>query len=51
MEFGYCNTGDWMERCTALVEHRSGEMEIIHWADKIHKREKNIATKSVKQGV
>ena len=45
----YCNTGDWVESCTALVEHRSGEMEILHWAHEMHKREQNIAAKSIKQ--
>ncbi|UEM05361.1 UDP-2,3-diacylglucosamine diphosphatase [Skermanella rosea] len=28
----YCNDGDWVESCTALVEHESGELEIINWA-------------------
>jgi len=27
----YCNDGDWVESCTALVEHESGELEILHW--------------------
>lgn len=27
----YCNDGDWVESCTALVEHESGELEIIPW--------------------
>lgn len=45
----YCNTGDWVESCTALVEHRNGEMEILHWADEMRKREQNIAAKSIKQ--
>lgn len=30
--FTYLNTGDWVESCTALVEHEDGRMEIIHWA-------------------
>jgi len=30
----YCNDGDWVESCTALVEHMSGELEILHWADR-----------------
>jgi len=30
----YCNDGDWVESCTALVEHMDGQLEIIHWADK-----------------
>lgn len=27
----YLNTGDWVESCTALVEHLDGRMEIIEW--------------------
>jgi UDP-2,3-diacylglucosamine pyrophosphatase LpxH len=27
----YCNDGDWVESCTALVEHANGKLEIIHW--------------------
>jgi UDP-2,3-diacylglucosamine pyrophosphatase LpxH len=27
----YGNSGDWVESCTALVEHHSGEWEIITW--------------------
>lgn len=27
----YYNTGDWVESCTALVEHFDGRMEIIEW--------------------
>jgi UDP-2,3-diacylglucosamine pyrophosphatase LpxH len=28
----YMNDGDWVESCTALVEHGDGRMEIIDWA-------------------
>lgn len=28
----YCNDGDWVESCSALVEHHDGRLEIIHWA-------------------
>jgi len=27
----YCNTGDWIENCTALVETETGEIRIINW--------------------
>jgi UDP-2,3-diacylglucosamine pyrophosphatase LpxH len=27
----YCNDGDWVESCTALVEHRDGRIELIDW--------------------
>jgi UDP-2,3-diacylglucosamine pyrophosphatase LpxH len=29
----YCNDGDWVESCTALVEHHDGSLAIVHWAD------------------
>jgi UDP-2,3-diacylglucosamine pyrophosphatase LpxH len=29
--FTYINTGDWVESCTAVVEHEDGRMEIIAW--------------------
>lgn len=35
----YYNDGDWVEGCTALVEHDDGRMEVLHWADEIAKRE------------
>jgi UDP-2,3-diacylglucosamine pyrophosphatase LpxH len=34
----YYNDGDWVESCTALVEHEDGRMEILHWADEIAAR-------------
>lgn len=27
----YCNDGDWVESCSALVEHFDGRLELIHW--------------------
>ncbi len=29
----YCNDGDWVESCTALVEREDGTLALIHWAD------------------
>jgi len=29
----YCNSGDWVESCTALVEHFDGRLELIDWID------------------
>ena len=37
-EIDYYNDGDWVEGCTALVEHRDGRMEILHWAEEIAAR-------------
>jgi UDP-2,3-diacylglucosamine pyrophosphatase LpxH len=35
-DFGtaYYNCGDWVESCTALVEHHDGRFEIIRWSDR-----------------
>ncbi len=27
----YLNTGDWVESCTALVEHHDGRLELLDW--------------------
>ncbi len=35
----YYNDGDWVEGCTALVEHYDGTMEILHWAEEMQRRE------------
>ncbi|HEX4615111.1 MAG TPA: UDP-2,3-diacylglucosamine diphosphatase, partial [Stellaceae bacterium] len=29
----YCNDGDWVESCTALVEHFDGRLAIVTWAE------------------
>lgn len=31
----YYNDGDWVESCTALVEHADGHMEILDWAERV----------------
>jgi hypothetical protein len=36
----YMNDGDWVESCTALVEHHDGRWEIITWI----KETDNVAT-------
>jgi UDP-2,3-diacylglucosamine pyrophosphatase LpxH len=30
----YINCGDWVDSCTAIVEHTDGRMELIHWGIK-----------------
>ena len=32
----YCNDGDWVESCTALVEHTDGRLEILRWTEMPH---------------
>ena len=34
----YYNDGDWVEGCTALVEHFDGRMELLHWPEEIERR-------------
>ena len=29
----YCNCGDWVESCTALIENQDGSLEILYWAE------------------
>ncbi len=29
----YCNDGDWVEHCTALVERADGRLELLHWSE------------------
>ena len=29
----YCNDGDWVESCSALVEDASGQLNVIAWAE------------------
>jgi len=37
----YYNCGDWVESCTALVEHPNGKIEMIKWTD-TNNQPKNI---------
>jgi len=32
----YMNDGDWVESCSALVEHHDGRWEIIYWKEEEH---------------
>jgi UDP-2,3-diacylglucosamine pyrophosphatase LpxH len=42
----YCNDGDWVESCTALVEHDDGRLEIIRWAEEVARRTQPIPMKA-----
>lgn len=34
MEDGlYCNDGDWIENCTALIEDHAGNLELLRWTE------------------
>jgi UDP-2,3-diacylglucosamine pyrophosphatase LpxH len=28
----YCNTGDWVETCSAVIEDKSGELRLLRWS-------------------
>ncbi|MNL71925.1 hypothetical protein D3C87_1971550 [compost metagenome] len=39
----YVNTGDWVESCTAIVEHFDGRFELISWGHLIGASAKKVA--------
>ena len=45
----YFNDGDWVEGCTALVEHFDGRMEVLHWPEEIARREAGEAEAATAQ--
>jgi UDP-2,3-diacylglucosamine pyrophosphatase LpxH len=32
----YCNTGDWVESCTALIETLDGELRLLRWPNSLY---------------
>lgn len=40
----YANAGDWVESCSALVEHRNGRLELIRWVTIEHPSRKASRT-------
>jgi UDP-2,3-diacylglucosamine pyrophosphatase LpxH len=34
----YANDGDWVESCTALVEHHDGKLELLRWMEPLAER-------------
>jgi UDP-2,3-diacylglucosamine pyrophosphatase LpxH len=42
----YMNDGDWVESCTALVEHHDGTWEIITWTQEKDENETSMDTSS-----
>ena len=35
----YVNCGDWVEHCSAIVEHFDGRLQLVYWADMIKSTE------------
>lgn len=52
-QFGvrYVNTGDWVESCTAIVEHYDGTFQMIRWTEipKVRQADKSVATPALRQ--
>lgn len=44
----YCNTGDWVESCTALAEDHRGEVSIIRWLEQADEIKNTKETKMEK---
>lgn len=45
-EILYCNTGDWVESCTAMVESSDGKLEILRWTEGTTKLATNSETET-----
>jgi 4-hydroxy-3-methylbut-2-enyl diphosphate reductase IspH len=45
----YMNDGDWVESCTALVEHHDGQWEIITWTKEKDRVDTDINSSSREQ--
>lgn len=37
----YINSGDWVESCTAIIEHFDGRFEIVRWSDMVRELNKS----------
>jgi len=46
-EIEYINDGDWVESCTALVEHFDGKLELIDWSKKRKINLKNDSSEEI----
>ncbi|WP_413993434.1 UDP-2,3-diacylglucosamine diphosphatase [Labrys okinawensis] len=42
----YINSGDWVESCTAIIEHFDGRFEIVRWSDMVREMSKPETKKS-----
>lgn len=47
----YYNDGDWVESCTALVEHFDGRMDLLHWADWLRNKASVSTPMRVQEGI
>ena len=40
----YMNCGDWVESCTALMEHQDGSIELLQWRDQVTRLKRSRLT-------
>ncbi len=40
----YLNCGDWVDSCSAIVEHHDGRMEVVHWKGEPATRPRELPT-------
>jgi len=43
----YCNDGDWVESCSALVEHFDGRLEIVRWTHVLDEKHRKAKVEAV----
>jgi UDP-2,3-diacylglucosamine pyrophosphatase LpxH len=46
----YCNTGDWVETCSAMVEDASGELRLLRWSSHADRPHHSVALHSAALG-
>ncbi|WP_168015022.1 UDP-2,3-diacylglucosamine diphosphatase [Halomonas salinarum] len=46
----YCNDGDWVEHCTALMEDRDGRLSLIDWEGRVIGVEPVVEPRSMEAG-
>ncbi len=42
----YVNSGDWVESCSAVVEHYDGTLEVLFWTELTHARTRHAAIRA-----
>jgi UDP-2,3-diacylglucosamine pyrophosphatase LpxH len=47
----YCNDGDWVESCTALIEDARGRLEIVRWTTFARDSEKSLMAQPLDRSV
>lgn len=46
----YINCGDWIESCTAVVEHEAGNFEILEWMDRESRNQRTLSLQKAGAG-